>query len=59
VGSRGMSLTSSAGLKLPRVALGVGDLIGQTVEVRRQGRRLQDGLTVLDALYVALVGVLV
>jgi hypothetical protein len=43
VGSRGMSLTSSV----------------QTIEVRRQGRRLQDGFSVLDALHVALVGVLV
>jgi hypothetical protein len=41
------------------VALGVGDLVGQTVEVCRQGRRLLDGLSVLDALYVALVGVIV
>jgi hypothetical protein len=38
VGSRGYKLDVFRGLKVAGVALGVGGLIGQTVEVRHQGR---------------------
>jgi hypothetical protein len=58
-GVEGYELDVFCGLEVASVALVVGDLIGQTVEVRRQGCRLQDGFLVLDAFHVALVGVLI
>jgi hypothetical protein len=58
-GIEGHELDVFRGLKVAGVALGVGDLASQTVEVHHQDRRLQDGFSVLDALNVALVGVLV
>jgi hypothetical protein len=47
------------GLEAAGMAFGVGDLVDQTVEVRRQGHRLQNGFPVLDAFDVALVGVFI
>jgi hypothetical protein len=58
-GVEGYKLDVLHGLKIASVALGVMDLLSETVEVCSLGYRLQDGLSVLDALHVALVGVLV
>jgi hypothetical protein len=58
-GVEGHELDIFRGLEAIGVVLGVGDLVGQTVEVRRQGCRLQDGFSMLDALDVALIGVFV
>jgi hypothetical protein len=58
-GIEGYKLDVFRRLKAIGVALGVRDLVGQTVEVRCQGCQLQDGFSMLDALDVALVGMLV
>jgi hypothetical protein len=58
-GVEGYELDVFRGLKVTGMAFEVGDLFGQIVEVCHQGCRLQDGFSMLDALYVALVGVFI
>jgi hypothetical protein len=58
-GVEGYELDVFHWLEVAGVAFGLGDLIGQTVEICRQGCRLQDGFPVLDSFHVALVGVLI